>query len=130
MDPEFGVDRLTSGILEFPQGQMVFTVSTQMVGYQVMQFFGTEKMLEIPVPYNAPDDRVSTILVNSGDILEGTRIAETFTNCNQYTAQGDAFARSVLEGRPFAGSLENALANARVLDALFASGKSGSWVSL
>lgn len=130
IDPKFGVDRLTSGILDFPQGQMVFTVSTQMVGYQVMQFFGTEKMLEVSVPYNAPDDRVSTILVNSGNILEGTRIAETFPNCNQYTAQGDAFARSIRQGIPFAGSLENALANARVLDALFASGRTGSWVEL
>src|SRR3984893_4988320 len=40
-DPEFGVDRLTSGMMEFPSGQAVFTCSTQMVPYQRMQFLGT-----------------------------------------------------------------------------------------
>ncbi len=38
-DPNFKTDRLTSAILEFPTGQSVFTVSTQMVYYQKMQFF-------------------------------------------------------------------------------------------
>src|SRR5580658_979021 len=37
-DPDFGTDILTSAVLEFPSGQCVFTVGTQMVPCQTMQF--------------------------------------------------------------------------------------------
>jgi len=42
LDPGFKTDRLTSAILEFPAGQCIFAVSTQLVYYQRMQFLGTE----------------------------------------------------------------------------------------
>ena len=37
-DPDFGTDRLSSAILEFPSGHSVFTCSTQLAPYQRMQF--------------------------------------------------------------------------------------------
>ena len=42
-DPEMQIDRLTSGMLDFPSGQSVFTCSTQLVPYQRMQLFGTSR---------------------------------------------------------------------------------------
>jgi predicted dehydrogenase len=46
---------------------------------------------------------------------------------NQYTLQGDAFARAIREGTPLAFPLEDALANMRVLDAVFMAGRSRRW---
>src|SRR5262249_18512492 len=51
-DPELKIDRLTSAILDFPRGHSVFTVSTQLVPYQRMQFFGTKGRVEIEIPFN------------------------------------------------------------------------------
>jgi predicted dehydrogenase len=56
-DPDFGIDRLTSAILEFPSGQSIFTCSTQLVPYQRMQICGTRGRMEIEIPFNAPPDR-------------------------------------------------------------------------
>ena len=41
----------------------------------------------------------------------------------RYTLQGDAFSRAVLGQAP----IEDAIANMRVIDALFRSAKSGGW---
>jgi hypothetical protein len=41
-DSEMLIDILTSGILQFPSGQCVFTCGTQIVPYQRVQFFGRE----------------------------------------------------------------------------------------
>ncbi|HVH70134.1 MAG TPA: Gfo/Idh/MocA family oxidoreductase, partial [Candidatus Dormibacteraeota bacterium] len=65
-DPEFGTDRLSSAMLEFPSGHSVFTCSTQLVAYQRMQFLGTEGRIEIKIPFNAPNDRPCEILIDKG----------------------------------------------------------------
>src|SRR5437868_2852968 len=56
-DPELKIDRLTSAILDFDQGQATFTCSTQLVPYQRMQFFCTRGRIEVEIPFNAPADR-------------------------------------------------------------------------
>src|SRR3989442_13397433 len=62
-DPEFGTDRLTSAVMEFPSGHSVFTCGTQLVPYQRMQFLGTKGRIEIKIPFNAPNDRPCEISV-------------------------------------------------------------------
>ena len=47
---------------------------------------------------------------------------EEFPVCDQYTLQGDAFSRAVRGEAPLAYSIEDAIANMRVIDALFALG--------
>ena len=44
---------------------------------------------------------------------------------DQYTLQGEAFARSVREGTPPEFPLEDAVSNMAVIDAIFRSGRSG-----
>src|ERR1700687_5615905 len=63
-DPVFGTDRLTSALLEFPSGQAVFTSSTQIAKYQRMQLIGTEGRIELEIPFNAPNDRPTRILID------------------------------------------------------------------
>ncbi len=52
-DPATKVDRLTSAILDFPEGQATFTCSTQLVPYQRVQILGTAGRIEVRVPFNA-----------------------------------------------------------------------------
>lgn len=52
-DPRMRIDRLTSAILDFPNGQSIFTCSTQVVPYQRIHFIGTQGRIEIEIPFNA-----------------------------------------------------------------------------
>jgi predicted dehydrogenase len=123
-DPDWGIDRLTSAVLDFGGAHSTFTCSTQLAPYQRMQFFGTRGRVEVEIPFNAPNDRPTRILVAD----EGGR-AEwlEFPTCDQYTIQGDLFSRSVRENTEQPVPLEDALANMAVIDAVFRSAESGRW---
>jgi len=127
-DPQLHTDRLTSALLDFPAGHAIFTSSTQLVPYQRVQFFGTKGRIEIEIPFNAPPDRPTRIFIDDGRDIHGSGIAtETFPIVDQYTLQGDAFSRAILERTPLPVSLEDGIANMAVIDAIFASAKSGNW---
>ena len=115
-DPDFGTDHTTSALLDFPNGQALFTTSTQMNPYQRVQFFGTKGNVEIEIPFNAPPDRETRIFVRIG----AAERTETFPICDQYTLQGDAFAHAILNDSEVPVSLENALGNMKVMEALLA----------
>jgi len=124
-DPAMGTDRLTSAILEFSGGgQAIFTCSTQLVPYQRVHLVGTKGRIEVEIPVNSPPDAETRILVDRG--AEGSEW-ETFAACDQYTLQGDAFSRAVMGGGEAPVSLENAIGNMRVIEAVFRSGKSRLW---
>jgi predicted dehydrogenase len=127
-DPEFHVDRLTSAILDFPDGQSIFTCSTQMVPYQRIHFFGTRGRMEIEIPFNAPPDRPTRLFIDSTGDLSGSGITtETFPVCDQYTLQGDAFSKAVIENTEVPVPVEDAIGNMAVIEAIFDSAKSGKW---
>jgi predicted dehydrogenase len=127
-DPEFGTDRLASAILEFSGGQAVFTCSTQMVPYQRMQFLGTKGRIEIEIPFNAPPNKATRIFVDDGSDVGGAGIkVETIPACDQYTIQGDVFSKAILEDGQVPVSLEDAIANMAVIDAIFRAAESGKW---
>ncbi len=119
-DPEFGIDHTISGLLDFPNGQALFTTSMQMNPWQRVQFFGTKGHIEIEIPFNAPPDRETRIFVRIGT----NDRTETFPICDQYTLQGDAFARAILDNTEVPVPLENALGNMKVMEALL---KSALW---
>jgi predicted dehydrogenase len=127
-DHEMRTDVVTSGVLDFPAGQSVFTCSTQVVPYQRVQIFGTAGRIEVEIPFNAPPDKPCRIFVDAGSDLAG-RDAEVveFPVCDQYTIQGDLFSKSVREGTPLPVLLEDSVQNMAVIDAVFRSGKSGHW---
>jgi predicted dehydrogenase len=130
-DPEFGTDRLTSAMLDFPGGQAIFTCGTQLVPYQRVHFMGTKGRIEIEIPFNAPKDRPTRMFIDeSGDLFGSGIKTEEFPTADQYTIQGDAFSRAVLEGGEVPVPLEDAIANMAVIEAVFASAARGEWVSL
>jgi len=127
-DPRLGTDRLTSALLDFPAGHAIFTSSTQLVPWQRVHFFGSKGRIEIEIPFNAPPDCPTRLFIDDGSDLLGSGIkTESFPTVDQYTLQGDAFSRAVLEGTPVPVSLEEAIANMAVIDAIFASAQSGRW---
>jgi predicted dehydrogenase len=127
-DPEFGVDRLTSAILEFPSGHAIFTCSTQLVYHQRMQFLGTKGRIEMEIPFSAPTDRPCRLFVDDGTDLFGSGI-ETIeiATSNQYTIQADRFSEAIRHGTPAPVALEDAVANMAVIEAIFRAGASGKW---
>lgn len=129
-DPAFGTDRLTSAILDFPAGQAIFTCSTQLVPYQRVQFFGTTGRIEIEIPFNAPKDRPTRIHIDETGELFGSGIrTEEFPVADQYTLQGDAFARAVLDGGQVPVPLEDAIANMSIIEAIFQSAHANAWTA-
>ena len=125
-DPNFQTDRIGSAILDFGTATATFTCSTQLSPFQRAQIVGTQGRIEIEIPVNAPPDKPCRIWLRSGDELR----EQTFEVCDQYTLQGDAFARAVLDDTPVPTPLSDALANMRVIDAIIASHQQGSWISL
>lgn len=127
-DPQMQTDRLTSAILDFPAGQAIFTCSTQLVPYQRIHFLGTRGRIEIEIPFNAPNNRPTRLFIDDGGDLFGKDITtETFPVCDQYTLQGDAFSKAVLENTELPVPLEDAIKNMAVIEAIFRSAKSGQW---
>jgi predicted dehydrogenase len=118
-DPDFATDRFTSAILEYPGGgQCVFSCSTQLQPFQRMFVIGTKGKVEIEIPFNAPPDRPCRIRVGDQD-WEELPIAD------QYTVQGDLFSQAIRGAGKVSVSLEDALANMKVIEAIFRSADSG-----
>jgi len=127
-DPDMKIDRLISVILDFPSGQSIFTCGTQLVPYQRMQFLGTRGRIEIEIPFNAPNDRPCRILIDDGrDVFGGGVETETVPTCDQYMLQGDLFSKAVREGGDVPVSVDDAVKNMGVIEAIFRSADSGKW---
>jgi predicted dehydrogenase len=127
-DPEMHTDRLTSAILDFPSGQSIFNCSTQLVPYQRIHFLGTRGRIELEIPFNAPPNRPTRLFIDdSGDLFGGGITTETFPVCDQYTLQGDAFSKAVLEGTEVPVPVEDAIKNMAVIEAIGNSANSGQW---
>lgn len=118
-DPVFGTDTLTTGVFEFAQGHSTFTCSTRLAPYQRMIFFGTEGRIEVLIPFNAPNDQPTEIL------LDSERMG--FPVCDQYEIQGSLFSQALRENREQSIPLEDAISNMAVIDAVFRSATTGQW---
>ena len=123
-DPQLKTDRLASGMLDFGRGTATFTCSTQLASYQRVNIFGDTGRIEIEIPFNAPPDRPCKIWHQRAGIIDEI----VFDVCDQYTLQGDALARAILDDTPVPTPIEDAVANMAVIEALVRSAKSEAWV--
>ena len=78
----------------------------------------------IEIPFNAPANQPCKIWYQHGDETEEIQVEA----CNQYTLQGDAFSQAVLNNTGVPTPIEDAVANMKVIEAVFKSAKTGTWV--
>lgn len=123
-DPTFKTDRLTSGILDFGPGTSTFICSTQADDYQHVTIFGTKGSLEMELPFNPPDEETWRIWLGRN----GKKEEISFAASNQYMQQFDVFSKAILDGIVPPIPLEESLAQAQVIEALFTSAREGGWV--
>ena len=128
-DPEFKTDRTTSAILDFGEGrQLTFTVSTQAVPYQRVNIFGTKGRLEVEIPFNAPQGGAMKLYMDDGKKLgDASAKVVKIEKADQYQLQGEYFSRVVRGTEKLAFGVDDAIQQARILDAVFRSAKSGKW---
>jgi predicted dehydrogenase len=125
-DPDRGVDRLTSAILEFAQGHAIFTTGMETFPVQRAQLIGSGGHMEMVNPWNPPGNSPSEIVVNTGASLEQPAPQHlSFDSVDQYTVLAERFARAAETGGPSPVPLEDSIKNMAVLDALRRSIASG-----
>lgn len=129
-DPKFRTDKLGSVLMDYHGIQMTFTVSTQLVPYQRMLFFGEEKILEVRIPFNAPSDKSNEIYIHDGKFLEPDPEVISLPLSNQYTEQAKDFSNAILNDTEVPVSLENTRENTKVLQAIFESDKQEKWIDV
>ncbi|WP_149275338.1 Gfo/Idh/MocA family protein [Pareuzebyella sediminis] len=124
-DPDSQVDIHASGTLEFEQGQAIFFSSIRLAEHQEVKLFGTQGSIELELPFNPHGDRMARIWWSKDAVRKEIAIPQS----NQYTLQVDAFSKAILNkgGLPF--SLDDAIANMAVIDALVESDRLGKAIA-
>ena len=122
----YDVDCFVSGILEFADGSATFTAATKMENDQYIKASGEAGSLSLAIPFS-PDSGVETsVEIKRNQVIEELPIA----GCDHYRNMADAFALSVFNKTPVPTSLEDAVANMKIIDAIFASVKTGQWIEV
>lgn len=125
LDPRFGVDHHTTGILRFPSGgQMSFACGMRHPFHAAMTLYTESHRIEVGRAYFS--DTASQYVFEVFDGAQPPAVKTySFAPVNQYQLECEHFADSVADGRPFIGSLEQTLANTKVILALFKAADSG-----
>jgi predicted dehydrogenase len=126
-DADTGVDVLTSAVLEFTGGLAAFTCSTRVETDQRVHVYGTEGRLSIGIPFNIPPDLPTYVHVTAGGDPPVAPATETLTfePADPYTVEAERFAAAILDGLPTPTPPEDAVANLRVIERIFAAAASG-----
>jgi predicted dehydrogenase len=118
-----GTDILTSAILDFGGPRSLFTVGTRMANRQKVTVYGTGGSLTVVLPFNAYPDIPLTVVIDTGTGAREIKCGPA----DQYALMFQAFAEALRSGSPAPTPPSDAIANMKVIDAVFRSGKSGKW---
>jgi predicted dehydrogenase len=122
-----GVDVLTSGLLEFEDGQATFTCSTRAEDDQRVHVYGSQGRIWVGIPFNIPPDRPTQVFLAAGGdppVDPHTEVL-TFETADPYAVEAQRFAEAVLDGGPTPTPPEDAVANMRVIERIFEAGDRG-----
>ncbi|MGS1095121.1 Gfo/Idh/MocA family protein [Aquamicrobium terrae] len=124
-DETFGTDIYSSVRADFGGFELSFYLSTQMAARQIMVFHGDKGFIEIASPFNAGlyDDQRVTLHNQDHDAAQLFR----FPGAQQYRLQVEAFVRAAAGGRDRVFTLEDSVANQKVIDAIFRAGTHDGW---
>ncbi len=123
-DPATGVDIVTSAILGFESGVATFTCSTRAEPDQRVHIYGTEGRISVAIPFNIPPDRPTDVWLTAGGDPPVAPATETlrFDAADPYAVEAERFAAAILDGLPTPTPPEDAVANLRVIERIFAAG--------
>ncbi len=115
VDPRFGVDVATAGVLAFPGGRFATVDCSFVAGYSGWYMvLGTQGTIEVPRAYTPQLDETVVIHTDAANRRHEFR----FAGVDQYRLMAEAFAEAVLTGVPVPYPPEEAVANMRAIDAL------------
>ncbi|SMF04881.1 Predicted dehydrogenase [Alteromonadaceae bacterium Bs31] len=126
IDPEFQTDCHSHAILDFGEARANIFCSTQSEPSQRVTVWGEHGSLLIDMPFYQPENCMASLRVFHN---REEKIIETEA-CNHYEKQLDAFADAVLNGQHKLLPLEDSLANMKVIDAIFKSNNTNTWVTI
>ena len=132
-DPNFRIDRLSTALLDYGDSHASFTVASQAgpsawATHQQFSVVGSNGWLRCDFPY--AHGRPSPCHVFVGDDTSHGAVATStydFEPVNQYTLQVDRFSRYLRGELVPSWPIEDALLTLRIIEALFASAKTGQW---
>jgi len=132
-DPQYGIDGLTSAMLDYGDAQACFSCSTRggtdaWATHQMFSLLGSEGWARLDFAYAHARPTASTLSLGGLDSV-GAFPSETFRfpPVNQYAAQVERFSRLALGRSARAWPIEDALLTLRMIEALFDAARTGEW---
>jgi predicted dehydrogenase len=122
----YEVDCFVSGVMEFADGSATFTAATKMESDQYVKASGEAGSLLLNMPFSPESDAETTVILKRNSQVESLRISGADHDRNM----ADAFALSIRNNQPVPTPLGDALANMKIIDAIFASVKTGQWIEV
>jgi predicted dehydrogenase len=132
-DRRFGIDRLTSALLDYGDAHATLTVASQAgpsawATHQQLTVLGARGWLRLNFPF--AQARPIACRIELGDEQSVGAVPTTvheFPPANQYALQIERFSRRVLGADVPAWPIEDALATLRTIEAIFASARDSAW---
>ena len=124
-DPVFKTDIFSTIRADFGAFELSFYLSTQLANRQTMVFHGDKGFIEVAAPFNASLYAHDTVTLHNAKHDQAQIFR--FPGVNQYKLEVEAFARVVGGSKEHYFTLESSRKNQNLIDACFASGKSGNW---
>ena len=118
-DPEYHVDMLASGVLEFPTGRALFDTGFALPYRNEYEVVGTKGRLFAPNAFLPGEHGELHIEIN------GQAERESFHAVNQWTLEFEHLSRSILDNTPLEYDTNDAVRQQSALDAIHRSTRSG-----
>lgn len=124
-DAKFGTDIYSSVRADFGGFELSFYVSTQMAARQAMVFHGDKGFIEVVSPFNAGIYDHHRVELHNQNHSEAQVFR--FPGAQQYRLEVEAFARAAQGGEDRMFTLEESVANQKVIDAIYRAGGRDGW---
>lgn len=123
----YDVDCFVSGIMEFADGNATFTATTKSEAAQSVEIHGEAGSIIMPKPFYSTLDSTETYT-----LIKRNGVEEEILHplSNHFSNMADGFAESIHRHQVVPTPLSDALANMKVIDAIFASANHNQWASI
>jgi predicted dehydrogenase len=122
----YDVDCFVTGILEFADGNATFTAATKIEPEQYVKIYGEQGSIFIPVPFNPIADTGTHLVLKCHKTHEEIACIPS----DHYRNMGDVFANSITQKIDVPTPLNDALANMKIIDAMFTSARNNQWQTI